>query len=78
MAHGMTFYNLLLHLYPASFRNEYGEEMRAVFSRRRRDVTSVLGLVALWLRSSNRLRPQRPDGNYQRTESEDGSQCRQS
>ncbi len=22
-------YNLLLHLYPASFRNEYGEEMRA-------------------------------------------------
>jgi hypothetical protein len=32
----MTFYNLLLRLYPKSFRNEYGGEMRAVFARRRR------------------------------------------
>ena len=29
----MRFYNLLLHLYPRSFRDEYGAEMRAVFAR---------------------------------------------
>jgi len=31
----MRFYRALLHLYPASFRAEYGEEMCAVFARRR-------------------------------------------
>jgi putative ABC transport system permease protein len=31
----MDLYGLLLRLYPASFRNEYGSEMRAVFERRR-------------------------------------------
>ena len=30
----MRLYDLLLHLYPASFRHEYGEEMRALFARR--------------------------------------------
>ena len=29
----MRFYRLLLHLYPASFRNEYGEELAGVFER---------------------------------------------
>jgi hypothetical protein len=29
----MRAYRALLHLYPASFRNEYGEEMCAVFAR---------------------------------------------
>jgi predicted permease len=29
----MRFYNALLHLYPKSFRGEYGEEMCAVFAR---------------------------------------------
>ena len=29
----MTFYRALLHLYPASFRAEYGDEMCAVFAR---------------------------------------------
>ena len=38
----MGFYRLLLHLYPASFRAEYGGEMSAIFAQRRRD-------TALWL-----------------------------
>ncbi|HUB81011.1 MAG TPA: ABC transporter permease [Bryobacteraceae bacterium] len=43
----MRLYRLLLHLYPASFRNEYAEEMCGVFARRLRD-TSVPALPALW------------------------------
>ena len=46
----MTFYDLLLRLYPASFRNEYGGEMRAVFARERRRA-SGLAVPALWLRT---------------------------
>src|SRR5712692_3966691 len=42
-------YSLLLRFYPASFRHEYGEEMRAVFARKRRDVTGASGAIALWL-----------------------------
>ncbi len=45
----MRAYRLLLHLYPTSFRNEYGGEMCAVFARRRRNVRGALGFVALWL-----------------------------
>ncbi len=45
----MAFYGALLHLYPASFRHEYGEEMRAVFARRRRDCSGILDVVALWI-----------------------------
>ena len=41
-------YNLLLHLYPASFRNEYGEEMRRVFARDRA-ATGAAGALVLWL-----------------------------
>ena len=44
----MRVYNLLLHLYPASFRNEYGEEMRPLFARRRAQA-SGFGIVTLWL-----------------------------
>jgi putative ABC transport system permease protein len=44
----MRLYRLLLHLYPASFRNEYAGEMCGVFARRRRD-TSAMGLPALWV-----------------------------
>jgi predicted permease len=44
----MRFYKLLLHLYPASFRNEYGEEMHRVFDRLRRQAGS-LGAAAFWL-----------------------------
>jgi putative ABC transport system permease protein len=44
----MPLYNALLHLYPASFRNEYGKELRALFARKRRDA-SRLGVIAVWL-----------------------------
>ena len=47
----MRAYNLLLRLYPASFRNEYGEEMRALFTRRRRDVVGPLSAIVLWLQT---------------------------
>jgi putative ABC transport system permease protein len=45
----MRAYNLLLRLYPKSFRHEYGGEMRAVFARRLRDATGPLSAIALWL-----------------------------
>ena len=47
----MRVYNMLLRLYPASFRNEYGEEMRALFARRRCDATGPLSAVTLWLQT---------------------------
>lgn len=37
-----SLYRLLLHFYPASFRAEYGEEMRVIFERRRSAAASVL------------------------------------
>jgi len=43
-------YRWLLRLYPASFRNEYGREMAAVFARERRDTRTALSMAALWLR----------------------------
>jgi len=43
----MRAYRAALHLYPASFRAEYGEEMRAVFARRRRDASGA-AVAALW------------------------------
>jgi predicted permease len=43
----LRIYSLLLHAYPASFRNEYGEEMRALFRRRRQSV-GTLGAIGLW------------------------------
>src|SRR5215204_3383349 len=45
----MRAYNLLLRFYPKSFRYEYGDEMRAVFARRRRDAAGPLSSMALWL-----------------------------
>ena len=44
----MSLFDFLLHLYPKSFRNEYGREMRAVFARRRRS-TGGAGTIGLWL-----------------------------
>src|SRR6266536_4489757 len=44
----MHLYNLLLHLYPASFRNEYGAEMWPLFERRRAQA-SGLQVATLWL-----------------------------
>src|SRR5262245_52736746 len=37
----MRFYRLLLRLYPASFRNEYGGEMESVFLRRRQEASGI-------------------------------------
>src|ERR1051325_9296688 len=42
-------YRLLLYLYPACWRAEYGREMFDVFRARRRDAGGFLGVLALWL-----------------------------
>ena len=44
----MRLYRLLLRLYPASFRNEYGEEMVRLFAERRRN-TGAPARVMLWI-----------------------------
>jgi predicted permease len=44
----MYLYRLLLRCYPASFRNEYGEEMVRLFAERRQ-AASAAGRLALWL-----------------------------
>ena len=44
----MKVYSALLWFYPASFRNEYGEDMRDVFARRRA-AAGRLAAVGLWL-----------------------------
>jgi len=44
----MRLYRLLLHLYPASFRHEYGKEMCAIFAEHRHRVTGVWSVLALW------------------------------
>lgn len=43
----MPVYRALLHLYPRSFREEYGREMCSVFSERRRN-TSGAAIFRLW------------------------------
>jgi hypothetical protein len=42
-------YSLLLHLFPRSFRQQYGEEMRAVFLRRRQEAAGPLGRLWVWI-----------------------------
>ena len=49
MASVPRLYRAWLHLYPASFRAEYGGEMAAVFVRRRRDASGPLARLALWI-----------------------------
>ena len=44
----MLYYQALLLLYPASFRAEYGGEMRALFARRQRDA-GLAGCAWLWI-----------------------------
>jgi hypothetical protein len=41
-------YRLLLRLYPASFRAEYGREMVAVFAARQRQQETASGRAAFW------------------------------
>jgi predicted permease len=45
----MRFYSALLHLYPASFRAEYGDEMRSIVAARHRQATGTLARLALWV-----------------------------
>ncbi|MGE0556186.1 MAG: ABC transporter permease, partial [Gemmatimonadales bacterium] len=42
-------YRALLHLYPASFRREYGKEMTAVFAARWRDAEGIPASIGLLL-----------------------------
>jgi putative ABC transport system permease protein len=44
----MRLYALLLHLYPTSFRHEYGADMAEMFGRRRRDASGPIARAALW------------------------------
>jgi hypothetical protein len=45
----MRLHRLLLHLYPASFRGEYGEEMAAIFRHRLREADGLFSTLALWI-----------------------------
>src|SRR3954453_21729937 len=45
----MKLYRALLHLYPASFRAEYGEELCAVFAQRRTHAANPFAQLAIWL-----------------------------
>jgi hypothetical protein len=45
----MLFYRALLHLYPASFRGEYGDELCAVVAERRRRTSGVFPVAAFWI-----------------------------
>ena len=42
-------YRLLLHLYPAAWRAEYGSEMCGVFNARRRAASGMFALQLLWI-----------------------------
>jgi putative ABC transport system permease protein len=44
----MRLYRLLLRLYPASFRGDYGEEMAVVFRARLRDARGPFARLAVW------------------------------
>ncbi|MCU1234483.1 MAG: hypothetical protein JWP63_2450, partial [Candidatus Solibacter sp.] len=45
----MRLYRALLHLYPASFRAEYGEDFCALFAQRRAHASNPFAVLALWL-----------------------------
>ena len=45
----MRIYRLLLYLYPASFRVEYGDQLWRDVSRRRRDVKGPVAAVGFWI-----------------------------
>ena len=45
----MKLYRLLLHLYPSSYRAEYGDEMSAIFARELRRSGGSLVRCGLWL-----------------------------
>ena len=43
----MRLYRLLLRMFPASFRDEYGSELSGAFDAQRRDATGIRA-VGLW------------------------------
>jgi predicted permease len=45
----MHLYDLLLYLYPASFRSEYGTEMRHIFTQRRQMASFPVAWIGLWV-----------------------------
>jgi putative ABC transport system permease protein len=45
----VRFYELLLHLYPRSFRVEYGDEIVQAFSERLRQAPGAFAVLALWV-----------------------------
>ena len=45
----MRLYRALLHLYPASFRAEYCEDLCALFARSRAQAGNPVAVLALWL-----------------------------
>src|SRR5262245_9520939 len=45
----MRLYKILLYLYPASFRSEYGEQLCEVFYKRRRQAGNPLSILSLWM-----------------------------
>jgi predicted permease len=45
----MRIYRALLHLYPASFRAEYAEDLCALFALRRAQASNPFAVLALWL-----------------------------
>ena len=45
----MNFYRLLLHLYPSSYRAEYGDEMSAIFTLELRRSSGLASGCGLWL-----------------------------
>ena len=53
----MRGYRLLLRLYPASFRHEYGDEMSAIFARRLRDASNLFTRAALWIETIAEVTP---------------------
>jgi len=48
---GARFYALLLHLYPAEFRREYGDSMLQLFNDQRRAARGAGGHAMLWLKT---------------------------
>lgn len=42
-------YRILLHLYPASFRREYGADMAMILARRMHDAANPIARAAVWL-----------------------------
>ena len=45
----MNLYRLLLHLYPSSYRAEYGDEMSAIFAQERCRTSGLLATGGLWV-----------------------------